>query len=362
MPAEVHDNIPGVDTEQLASVASLLPELPNIRAQAADRFAQAVRALVEKRARNAWPNEGAADLAVFVMVDRPRRVGQQHRARPFLDPAAQGEPVLGRLFFANGDATRGHVMSLPTEPNAILDWIDDHDLGRFPLVIAYRNSKQMVTRRAGTSDFARDDPIRDAEPTATLCELSKALSHFHRKWLIAPRRCPSGVWEPRCAGRYIPGPRPERSIQYPLEVALDSWFQGILRTGGEETTTLGRIDLLLLKRREGEPFAYWAVIELKIIKSFTNARRGTEPTPIRDNDNVDAIVEGVKQAAAYREDCSAEEALLEIYDLRQDKSDDLTTREEVLAVKDACAPPPRINVWPLFGSARAARNARYTGI
>ena len=25
----------------------------------------------------------------------------------------------------------------------------------------------MVTRRGGTSDFARDDPIRDAEPTVT---------------------------------------------------------------------------------------------------------------------------------------------------------------------------------------------------
>ena len=38
------------------------------------------------------------------------------------------------LFFANGDASRGQVMSIPTEPNAILDWIDDHSLGDCPLV------------------------------------------------------------------------------------------------------------------------------------------------------------------------------------------------------------------------------------
>ena len=168
MPAEVSDNIPGVDTEQLAAVASLLPKLPNTRAEPADRFAQAVRTLVEKRAQNAWPNEGDADLAVFVMVDHPRQAGQKHGARPFLDPLAQGDPVLGHLFFANGDASRGHVMPIPTEANAILDWIDDHGLGGCPIVTVYRNSKQMVTRRAGTNDLARDDPIRDEEPTATL--------------------------------------------------------------------------------------------------------------------------------------------------------------------------------------------------
>ena len=68
MPAEGSDGIPGVDSQQLAAVAGLLPELPNFRAEAADRFSQAVRALVETRARNAWPNEGDADIAVFVML------------------------------------------------------------------------------------------------------------------------------------------------------------------------------------------------------------------------------------------------------------------------------------------------------
>ena len=189
MPAKVSDNIPGVDNQQLAAVAGLLPELPNIRAEPADRFAQAVRTLVEKRARRAWPNEGDADLAVFVMVDRPRQVGQDHGARPFVDPLAQHDPVLGHLFFANGDASRGHFMSIPTKPNAILDWIDDHGLGSCPIVTVYRNSKQMVTRLAGTNDFARDDPIRDEEPTGTLSELKQALEHFHERWLFTPACC-----------------------------------------------------------------------------------------------------------------------------------------------------------------------------
>ena len=360
MLAEVSDNIPGVDTEQLAAVASLLLKLPNTRAEPADRFAQAVRTLVEKRAQNAWPNEGDADLAVFVMVDHPRQAGQKHGARPFLDPLAQGDPVLGHLFFANGDASRGHVMPIPTEANAILDWIDDHGLGGCPIVTVYRNSKQMVTRRAGTNDLARDDPIRDEEPTATLLELKQALKHFHEGRLITPARCPKGVWEPDCADRYVPGPQPERSIHYPLEIALDSWFHGVLKTDSEAKTTMGRIDLRMLTKKEDKPFAYWSVMELKVIKSFTNAPKGSHPSQVKETDNVDAIVEGVKQAAAYQEDCSAEEALLEIYDLRKDKTGDLTKREEVLAVKNEVRRHPRIHAWPVFGSARDARNARYT--
>ena len=362
MPAEVSDNIPGVDNQQFASVAGLLPELPNIRAEPADRFAQAVRTLVEKRARRAWPNEGDADLAVFVMVDRPRQVGQDHGARPFLDPLAQDDPVLGHLFFANGDASRGHVMSIPTKANAIVDWIDDHGLGSCPIVTVYRKSKQMFTRRAGVNDNARDDPIRDEEPTATLSELNKALKHFHERRLITPACCPKGVWERGCANRYVPGPHPESSIHYPLDIAIDSWFHGVLKTDSEAKTTIGRIDLRLLKKKkQDESFAYWISMELKVIKSFTNAPKDSEPSPVKESDNVDAIVEGVKQAAAYRENCSAEEALLEVYDLRKDKTDDLTKRAKVLATKKQFTPQPRIYVWPVFGSARHARNAGYTG-
>ena len=92
----------------------------------------------------------------------------------------KNDPLLGRLFFANRDASGGRVMPLPTDPNAILEWLDDEGLGDCPIVTVYRKSKEMVTRRAGTSNSARSDPIRDHEPSATLPELLEALQHFHR--------------------------------------------------------------------------------------------------------------------------------------------------------------------------------------
>ena len=202
MPAEGLDSILGVDNRQLAAVAGLLPELPNVRAEAADRFSQAVRTLVEKRARNAWPNEGDTDVAVFVMVHHPRQIGEKHRAHPFVDPLAKGDPLLGRLYFANGDASRGRSMPMPTAPDAILEWLADQDLGGCPVVTVYRQSKLMFTRRTGIDDFALEDQIRDRKPSATLPELKEALTYFHRKRLITPASCPKGVWEPGRAQQY----------------------------------------------------------------------------------------------------------------------------------------------------------------
>ena len=362
MPNKPPDNVPGVDDQELATVAGLFPELPNIRAEPADRFVQAIRTLVEKRAQQQWPNEDDADLAVFVMVDHPRQVGERHEATPFADPIAKNDPLLGFLFFANRDASGGRVMPLPTDPNAILEWLDDEGLGDCPIVTVYRKSKEMVARRAGTINSARSDPIRDQEPTATLPELLKALQHFHQMRLLTPMCCAGGVWEPNRAHRYVPGPQPERSIQSDLELALNFWFHGVVRAESEDKTNIGRIDVRLLKKSdEGDQLAYWVIIELKVIKSFANAPSNSKASKVSLTTNVEAIVKGVKQAGSYRENRVAKEGLLEIYDLREDKTDDLTKRVEVCAAMDNFSPQIKVHVWPVFGSSEDARDAGFTG-
>ena len=362
MPSEPSDHVPGVDDQQLAAVAGLLPDLPNIRAEPADRFVQAVRSLVEKRAQKQWPNEDDSDLSVFVMVDHPRQVGERHGATPFADPIAKDEAILGRLFFANRDASGGRVMLLPTDPNAILEWLDENGLGSCPIVTAYRKSKQLVTRRAGTSNPARSDPIRDRVPSATLPELLKALEHYHRTRLLTPICCPDGVWEPCRSHEYVPGPKPEKSIQSDLELALNFWFHGVVKAEHEDSTNIGRIDVRLLKKsKEEESLSYWVILELKVIKSFANASRGKKPSQISPSTNVNAIVDGLQQAASYRENRSAEKGLLEVYDLRKDKSHDLTTQPSVSSVKNGFAVPPEVHVWSVFGTSKDARAEGFSG-
>lgn len=360
MPAEGSDTIPGVDTQQLADVAGLLPELPNIRAEPVDRFVQGVRRLAEIRAQRTWPNEGDADFAVFVMVDHPRQVGEKHGAEPFADLVAKDDPVLGKLFFATRDASRGQVRPVPTDSNRILDWVGDQGLGECPIVIVYRTSKLMVTRRAGADDDAMHDPIRDQKPAATLKELREALSFHHLGHLLTPTCCPDGVWEPDRADRYIPGKRPERSIQTNLQVVLSSWFHGIVVVEGEDDTSIGRIDVRLLTRDNKGALTYWVIMELKVIKSFRNAPEGRQPSPVDEGDNVSAITEGVLQAGSYGRNRGVN-GLLEIFDLRKEKTADLTKHANVLAAMKRFTPSPEVHVWPAFGSAQDARRAGFHG-
>ena len=357
MAAEGSGEIAGVEVEELAAVAGLVPALPNIRAARADRFAQAVRTLVEKRAQKGWPNESAADTAVFVLVDYPRKVGEAHGGKPFADPMAQGTPLLGYVFFSSADATHGQSIPMPTEASAILEWLEDQGLGGCPIVVAYRNTKEMVTRRFGINNSARNDAIRDQEPSATVQELMEALRLYHRRRVVTPTGCPDGVWKPGCAKQYIPGPRPEKSIQSDLEGALSFWFRGVVRVESEDSTNIGRIDVRLLKKEANGRLAYWVILELKVIKSFRNTS-----SQVNDRDNVEAIVKGVKQAGSYRANREAEKGMLEIYDLRRDKSKDLTAQKAVSAALATYSPPPMIHVWPVYGSAGDARDAGQVGV
>lgn len=362
MPTEVPGSVPGTDDKQLARVACRLPELPDIGAEPADRFAQAVRTLVEKRARNEWPNEGDADVAVFVMVDYPRQIGERHGAVPFADPASKEDPILGRLFFANRDASFGRSMPIPIDPNAIIEWIDEKGLGDSPIVTVYRKSMEIVTRRSGNADSAKTDQIRDQEPPATLPELVDALTHFHKERLLTPVNCPKGVWEKERAHQYIPGSAPEKSIQADLELALNSWFRGVLRAKSEDSTNIGRIDIRLLgKNAKSGTLEYWAILELKVIKSFTNAPQGVNPSKVSTSANINAIVEGVKQVGSFQKNCRSEHGLLEIYDLRKDKTENLVLRAEVSDAKSKFIPRPEINVWPIFGTSKHARDAGFSG-
>ena len=356
------ENISGVYHEEIAAVAALFATLPNIQAQPVDRFAQAVRSLVEKRACAKWPNEGTEDVAVFVMVDHPRPIGERHGAQPFADPIATEVPLLGRLFFANRDASTGRVMDIPTEPGAILEWIDENDLSSSPVILVYRQNALMITRPSGTTGLSNHTPIRDSPPVADLPELHKALRHFHMQHVLTPSSCPKGLWETGHAHHYIPGPRPEATIQSHLTIVLNSWFHGILRAEREDSTNIGRIDVRLLQPGPTGSLNYWAIMELKVIRSFTNANSVAATTPVAPQANEDAIANGIRQAHAYRANRSADESLVEVFDLRQDKRVDLRGSARIQSTLAECPRISSIEVRPVFGSANDARIAGYTGV
>jgi hypothetical protein len=356
------DDIDGVNDADLLSAASGLPTLPNLRAEDPDRFAQAIRSLVERRAQNGWPGEDdGAEVGAFVLVARPREFRHQFDSDPIMDPSANRDPVLGRLLLLTRDGGHGEVMALPCSPNELVDWLIGNGLGNAPLVIAYRPGATMTVRRAGVNgDVTHQDEIRDTPPNATLGELQRALERFHLAHLLIPSSCVKGVWEPKRAAAYVPGPQPERSIQDGLAIALNFWFQGVLRAEVEDATRIGRIDIRLLMAVNGAPLSYWAIIELKVIKSFANAEDGVKPAAVGRPANIEAINEGLRQARAFASNRQTM-GVLEVFDLRNDKSDNLFADADVQGVLSSLSPVPLYFVRPLFGSAKEARQAGFSG-
>lgn len=356
------ETVQGVDDGALANVASSLPRLPNLRADDPDRFAQAVRALLERRAQQGWPGElGTHDVAAFVLVARPREFQARFGSKPVTDPGATSEPLLGRVMLLTRDAANGQAFSMPCDPNALLDWLLDEGFGDAPVVLAYKPTAVMTVRHGGVvGGVSRDDQIRDVPPEATLDELRRALAQFHLRQLLTPAFCVDGVWESGRAGAYVPGAQPERSIQKGLAIALNSWFHGVVLAEVEDSTPVGRIDVRLLIAADDKPLTYWAIVELKVVKSFANAKGKVKPAQYKRPDNVAAIQKGLRQAWSYGANRKVR-GLLEIYDLRNDKDDDLLNDEEVKATMTSLAPLPEYRMRPLYGSAEDARLAGATG-
>jgi hypothetical protein len=295
-------------------------------------------------------------MAVFLLVPYPRPVGERFGASPVFDLRATGDPILGRLFFLNRDASSGRAVMLPTKPNAVLEWLADNGLENLPVIVVHRTSKLLVSRARGCNGDARSEKIREVLPIATVEELEEALKMSHRELLLTPTICPDGVWERGKAAKYVPGPTPEKAIQKALRIALTSWFRGVVKAEVEDSISVGRIDIRLLRPAVDGSFAYWAILELKVIKSFHHAAGKKPLVSVTDDENAAAVAEGVRQARAFGKDRNAE-PFLDVFDLRKNKTVQILEHIIVVDELKKYALEPRCHVWPLYGSASDARVA-----
>jgi hypothetical protein len=349
----------GVDDTELAALVTKAPLLPSMSPEDQDRFVLAVRRLVEFRASNNWPLECPnADCAVFVLVDYPRPVTKRIGATPVLDLPDQGLPIFNRVFFLTRDASNGGFIEFPCDISEIMYWLEDHGFRHSAIVIAHKPTMKMSIRRDGTTDFAVHEVIRDKPPPLTVEELQLALEHFHLDCLVSPEQCSPGLWEPERAHEYVPVREAEKAIQRRMRDVVSGWFRALVRVEPEDKTPSGRIDLRLLAASEGNAgLHYWAIIELKVIKRYRNAPKGKKASKVSKNVNVDAIVEGISQADAYRGDRDLEDGFLEIFDMREDKGEDLMNDPKVIRVRDQCKGNVHCEVRAMFGSAKEARAA-----
>jgi hypothetical protein len=353
-------SIPGVRDADLEKVARGLLSVPDLGASRIERFFGQVQAIVDARAQACWPNEGAANLSLFFQAPYPRFAAKSLNCRPIADLDATTEPILGRIFLLNGDASQGFCADLPVDdPGEVFAWLQELSFCNEPNIAVYRDTGVMIERAMGVSGPAsRKERIRSEAPAATPDQLLDGLDRFHQSELITPHVCPKGVWLGGASSKYYIGDDPERTIQAQLRTFLNGWFRKVLRAECEDSTRAGRIDVRLLKDEPGEGLAYWAIVELKVVKSYVYiADRARNPRVVSPRQNAEAVAEGVRQAHEFAKERNCLPGYLEIFDLRKDKVEDVLSHDVVDEQVKAVDPAPVINIRPLFGSASDARKA-----
>lgn len=359
MAANLGGAIVDVDDEDLKLVTHTLVDQPDLDADVADRFFGQVQALAEDRAKREWPGEDTGDMAVFIRAEYPRAIAEAvAAAETTADLIGTSEPLLGRVFILDKNASQGFSSTLPhSQPGMIVEWLTEC-CADLQVVILYRGTMLLIDRAAGPGNGeTRREAVRVTRPSATVDALTDALTLFQRE-VLTPKVCPTGVWRSRFAQRYHPGAAPEKSIQAALKTFLNGWFRGTLRAEEEDTTEVGRIDIRLLS--PGGPasgLTYWGIIELKVVKSFRNPKNGgPNPVTVRPIENARDVAEGVTQAHAFGKNRGAF-AMVEVYDMRQNKAQDPREHKVVRDALASCNPEPPIRLTAIFGSAKDARNA-----
>jgi hypothetical protein len=208
---------------------------------------------------------------------------------------------LGRIYILNFDASQGRsALLISDKAGEVVEWLAEQPFGSGQVIVVYRESLQLIERAGGAQGgTSRQEQIREKPPRVTENELVEALNLFHKREVLTPQMCPP-LWRPKHAGRYHPGSRPEKTIQDKLKTWLGSWWRGYLRPECEDSIDIGRIDIRLLRPEAQGALCYWAVIELKIVKSFRYPEAGDSPSAVSDNENAQEVAKGVEQATAVR--------------------------------------------------------------
>jgi hypothetical protein len=155
------------------------------------------------------------------------------------------------------------------------------------------------------------------------------------------------LWEDRAKGH--PVERAEGAVQGIVEVGL-AQAMGNVRVKREETGAMGRFDLALIEHDplDSSKTINHAILELKIVKSFTHSG-----TPVPPRDNKSAVLKGTKQAWAYREEHKSRMAALCCYDMRSTPSPNNCSE---LGSNVATKLNVEFWAWPLFPTPDAARD------
>lgn len=291
---------------------------------------------------------------IFILEAGPVSSGVVEEIRPRFDCGF--DAIEGRIWMGASRLARATGVALPAGTDADrFDYVvNTLGLGG-RAAIYYDAQDDESSMRAYPEGLANPDVCEDLSLNASelsLQNIQAILDSVHRRLLITPTASDAArdLWADQ--RRSIPIGEAEKGVQKALHVALTAGLGfGPMVVLQEGTSEMGRYDFLL---KEQHPFipsvwTYHAILELKVLKSFTEA--GND---VSHSDNRDAVTSGVDQAHKYRQDHSCRMAALCCYDMRK-------TPDVANAVSHELPRAQSLDVaiwaWPLYSTAKQARSA-----
>jgi hypothetical protein len=270
-------------------------------------------------------DRAATDLAapaIFLLRPKPPdEMAAQTRFVPMVDNGL--EPISGRLWFVNEVAFSGRYLELTVEDDAAMFSLvsDMARSGDAPAVL-YDPRTSPSSLRLYRSGMAEPDNCvvvqLDEDQAIDLDRILSVVNSVYETVLITPdaQDAPGNLWADNRRG--WPSNRAEALIQMHLRTGLSVMFP-TCRIRKEQPGIPGRLDLQVERSDPRNPgvVAVYAVLELKVLKSFRNTG-----TSVDDSENRDAVDKGVRQAATYRDDRHAASAAVCCFDMRREASGD----------------------------------------
>lgn len=179
--------------------------------------------------------------------------------------------------------------------------------------------------------------------------LKRVLDRIHERFLITPTASMASgeLWVN--GEKSYPVIRAESAVQKVVEIGLGCAL-GNVRVKRERTGVYGRFDLALIEQDPQNPSkaTNHAILELKVVKAFTSTGKA-----FPDGANKIAVLKGVKQAFAYREEHGSRISALCCYDMRPDPSLQKYSGRKCKIAEDLGV---KFWAWNLFSTTESARN------
>jgi hypothetical protein len=307
------------------------------------RFIRSVQSVVRKRVE-VTPTD--CSPAVFVLGRCPREILENTARARMLDTGATA--LEGAIWFvgpALGFARRLEH-GCGDDWNALFGLVSDGlGVGALPAIVFLPGVSLTSVRVYPSGLEAEDDfdVLSVVHEVVTLPEVFEILDRLHSKRLITPVVQTRGnkLWKDH--QKFIPVEQTELALQAYIEIALFSALANC-NIKVEETAVAGRLDIAIWGLDYGDvdgSTLCYAVLELKILRSFTSGGNPVFPGEIRD-----WVSSGVDQAHAYALDNRALAKALCCYDMRQ-----VLTRDECFleVAEQAQTLGVVLRVWHLFG-------------